>query len=129
MADWEQDMSERAWLERVVEWYEKAPGDALVGEQRLCDVQLAELQKLWSLPPTDPMVLCYPIGEGQRAYVEAHTGLSLRLEEFDYFIVCLTNDLDATIHDGGYMGQFPAPSQWGHQESVTGSTDVRGSRV
>jgi hypothetical protein len=125
----DQDMSEPEWLERVVEWYEKAPGDALVSEQRLCGVQLAELQKLWSLPATDPMVLCYPVGEAQRPYIEAHTGLSLRLDEFDYFVVCLTNDLDATLREDGYMGQYPAPKQWGRQESVTSPTNAARSGV
>ena len=117
-------MRDPEWLERVVEWYEKDPDDALVGEQRLCNAQLAELQKLWSLSPTDPMVLCYPIGEAQRPYIEAHTGMSLRLDQFDYFVVCLTNDLDATIRDGGYMGQFPAPKQWGQGQSMASPSNA-----
>jgi hypothetical protein len=112
------DMGEPTWLERVVEWYEKEPGDALVGEQPLRGIRLAELQKLWSLPPGDPMVLCYPVSEAQRPYIEAHAGIQLRLDDFDYFLVCLTNDLDATLRDGGYMGQFPAPKQWGRDESI-----------
>jgi hypothetical protein len=116
-------MEEPAWLERVVEWYEKAPGDALVGEQPLYGVRLAELQKLWSLPPSDPMVLCYPVTEAQRPYIEAHAGIQLRLDDFDYFVGCWTNDLDATLRDGGYMGQFPAPKEWGSHEPAPASVE------
>jgi hypothetical protein len=61
------------------------------------------------------MVGCFAVGEAQRSYIERHTGLPLALDRFDYFVVCLTNDWDATLREGGYLGQFPAPHCLGRQ--------------
>jgi hypothetical protein len=100
---------EPAWLVRVLEWFEKDPGDALVGRAELHGATLRDLQRPWGLPADDPMVDCYPVGEMQRDAVAAWAGMTLDLERADYFVSCYTRDWAATKRDGGYMGSFPPP--------------------
>ena len=101
--------AEPDWLLRVLEWYGKGLDDVLVGAVELSGTQLEDIQRLWGAPPDDPMVLCYPVAETQRAYLEAHAGLTIHLDRFDYFVACYTRDWQATRRDGGYFGQFPPP--------------------
>ena len=77
-------------LVRVVERFEKDPSDAFVDECELTDTQLSDLQRLWDIPPDNPMFDCYPVGEAQRAYVEAHSEVTLDFDRFDYFVACYT---------------------------------------
>ncbi len=97
------------WLVRTLEWFEKEPGAKLIGECDLETVQLAELQSRWNLSATDPMLNMYPVSESQRPYVQMHTDHVIRLDDYDYFIGCITKDWYAAQRDGGYMGLMPPP--------------------
>lgn len=47
-------------VERVLEWYEKEPGEALVGEERLSGIGLAELRALFGPDPEDDPTMYLP---------------------------------------------------------------------
>jgi len=82
METWSEDQ-----VERVLEWYEKDPGDALVGEEPLRGIGLAELQALFSPSDDDPAM--YDVYEVEPAEVERLQQAvehRIDLDAHDYFV-------------------------------------------
>ena len=100
---------EPTWLVRVVEWFEKDPGNALLGWAELKDLELAELQARWGMSAGDPMLESIEVTEDQRLDVERWAGIGVDLANADYFVSAYARDWDAARTAGGYMGQFPPP--------------------
>src|SRR5262249_62270622 len=48
-------------VRRMVRWFEKEPGETLIGEAELRGIPLPELQSLFGVPPTNPMYDCCPV--------------------------------------------------------------------
>lgn len=73
-------------VERVIEWFEKDPGDALVGEEVL-DVPLAELRALFAVPDDDPDMLdVYEVEPREVAALQPHVAHPIDLGAYDYFV-------------------------------------------
>jgi hypothetical protein len=73
---------------RVLRWYEKEPGNELVGEAELLGVSLAELQKLFRVPAADQMYDCYPVDERHIEYLRQCVRSEINLSKYDYFVEC-----------------------------------------
>lgn len=71
---------------RVLRWYEKAPGERLLGEVIIPGAELHVLRRVFGVPPSDPMYDCWPVGPLQVAEVSAMAGFALDLERFCYFV-------------------------------------------
>src|SRR3569833_3453757 len=94
--------TEPPWMERVVEWFERPPGEAWVGEARLEGASLPDLQRLWQQLSDEPMLECFEVTEAQREAVERCSGIEIVLQRFIYYIPAYTTDWDAMLLDGGY---------------------------
>ncbi|HYM16394.1 MAG TPA: hypothetical protein VEZ14_12625, partial [Dehalococcoidia bacterium] len=76
-------MSMRRWATQ----FRKIGDDRLVRGYELRGVRLAQLQRLFGPNSDDPqMVLCYPVTEKQRPFVERLIGEPLNLQRYDYFV-------------------------------------------
>jgi hypothetical protein len=76
-------------VERVLEWYEKEPGEALVGEERLAGIGLAELKALFGPDEDDDpaMYLTYEVETGEEvAVLQRAVQHRIDLDAFDYFV-------------------------------------------
>ncbi|MDX1420426.1 MAG: hypothetical protein R3181_10710 [Rubricoccaceae bacterium] len=74
-------------VERVLEWYEKDPGDALVGEEPLRGIDLAELRALFNPHDDDPeMVDVYEVEPGEVARLQEAVAHRIDLDAYDYFV-------------------------------------------
>jgi hypothetical protein len=77
-------------VERVLEWYEKDPGDALVGEETLRGIGLAELRELFGIGPDDPddpdMYSTYEVEPGDVAVLQRAVEHRIDLDAYDYFV-------------------------------------------
>jgi hypothetical protein len=71
---------------RVLRWFEKAPGDGLVGEAVMADAELHVLQALFGVPAGNPMYDCWPVGPAHAATVSGMAGVAVDLCRFDYFV-------------------------------------------
>jgi hypothetical protein len=84
----EESDSNQTKTERVVRWFEKR-GDRLLGEIRLEQENLGELQKLFDIPSDNPMYECYLIEtEAQVRYFQDILRLKLDTQLYDYFLEC-----------------------------------------
>ncbi|HLA64610.1 MAG TPA: hypothetical protein VK610_09305 [Rhodothermales bacterium] len=82
-----------AWTEddvdRVLEWYEKEPGDALVGEEPLAGIGLDELRTLFHPDDEDDpeMVLSYEVETpAEAAALQRAVTHPIDLDAHDYFV-------------------------------------------
>jgi hypothetical protein len=75
-------------VERILEWYEKDPGDALVGEETLKGIGLAELRALFGVDPADDpeMVLPYEVEPQDVPTLQRAVGHRIDLDAYDYFV-------------------------------------------
>lgn len=74
-------------VERVLEWYEKDPGDALVGEETLRGLGLDELRALFGPGPDDPVMLdVYEVEPVEVGRLQRAVDHPIDLDAFDYFV-------------------------------------------
>ena len=81
--------SEEALVERVLEWYEKEPGDALVGEEELKGIGLDDLRALFRPDEDDDpdMYLTYEVETAEEAAaLQRAVGHRIDLDAFVYFV-------------------------------------------
>jgi hypothetical protein len=84
----EESDSNQPKTERVVRWFEKC-GDRLLGEIRLEQENVGELQMLFDIPSDNPMYECYLIEtEAQVKYFQDILRLKLDTQSYDYFLEC-----------------------------------------
>jgi len=71
------------WTELVVslEWFEKDPGDALIGETEL-DLTFSEVRRLFGLPESDPLDGGIPVSQAVLDYLPGKHDAG----KYDYFI-------------------------------------------
>ena len=94
MVSWTFAMPDPRWdesqVERLLEWYEKDPGDAFVGEERLRDLPLDGLRQLFGVMPDDPedpaVFKAYAVEPQHVKRVQRAVSHQLNLGRFDYFI-------------------------------------------
>lgn len=73
-------------IERVLEWYEKDPGEALVGDEPLRDISLSELLALFS-PDDDPeMYDTYEVEPSEVDRLQRAVEHTIDLDAYDYFV-------------------------------------------
>ena len=73
-------------VERVLEWYEKDPGDDLVGDEALT-VPLADLVALFQPDDDDPeMHLVYEVEPHEAARLQDSVDHRIDLDAYDYFV-------------------------------------------
>ena len=70
---------------RYIQWYDKATDSAL-GREELKEIELAELQKLFNVPPENPMYDSWEVEEEHLETLKKHLNHSIDLNLYDYFI-------------------------------------------
>jgi len=75
-------------IKRVLRWYQKNPGDELVGEAEMQEVSLTDLQKLFEIQLDDPMYECYPVTQKHIEYLRQHIDAEIDITKHDYFVEC-----------------------------------------
>jgi hypothetical protein len=70
----------------TLRWYQREPGDALIGEATLGEVSLLELQGLFRRPELDPMYDCYPVTPSVIATLQRFVSHRIDLTRYDYFV-------------------------------------------
>ena len=76
-----------AAVERVLEWYEKDPGDALVGDEVLTGLALADLREVLSVPDDDPDMLdVYEVEPAEVDRLQPFVTHRIDLDAHDYFV-------------------------------------------
>ena len=79
-------------MRRCVTQFRKNGDEHLVRSYELRGARLAQLQRLFGPTSDDPrMVLCYPVTEKQRPFVERLIGVPLDLQRYDYFVEAYTD--------------------------------------
>jgi hypothetical protein len=73
-------------IERFIRWFEKDPGDALVGESELSKVSLSSLQKEFGVQPDNPMYDCFSVEPKHLDFLDKYCDVDIDLSKFDYFI-------------------------------------------
>ena len=77
-------------IERVLEWYEKDPGDALVGEEVLKGLDLDALRALFGVAPDDDedpdLFLPYEIEPADVPTLQRAVEHRIDLDAYDYFV-------------------------------------------
>lgn len=75
-------------IERVLEWYQKDPGEALVGEELLAGVDAGMLRELLDADPdADPDVLdTYEVEPHEVEALQPHVEHRIDLDAYDYFV-------------------------------------------
>ena len=75
-------------VERVLEWYEKDPGDALVGDEPLAGIGLDELIELFGPDPDDDplMHLVYEVEPREVERLQRAVQHRIDLDAHDYFV-------------------------------------------
>ena len=80
-------------VERVLEWYEKDPGEALVGEAPLVGISLEELQALFSPSDDDPVMLdVYEVEGPEVGRLQRAVDHAIDLDAFDYFVAAYARE-------------------------------------
>lgn len=80
-------------IERVLEWYEKDPGDALVGDEVLDGYALETLRDLMSVPDNDPEMLdAYEVEPAEVDALQALVRHRIDLDAYDYFVSAYGRD-------------------------------------
>ncbi len=74
-------------IERVLEWYEKDPGEALVGDEPLDAIPLADLVALFRPDVEDPeMHLVYEVEPREVERLQLAVQHQIDLSAHDYFV-------------------------------------------
>ena len=74
-------------VERVLEWYEKDPGEALVGDEPLRGIGLDELRDLFSPDSEDPtMYATYEVEPKEVERLQRAVDHRIDLDAYDYFV-------------------------------------------
>ena len=75
-------------IERVLEWYEKDPGDALVGEETLTRLTLDDLRDLFQpdLDDDPDLLLVYEVEPDEVARLQRAVDHPIDLDAYDYFV-------------------------------------------
>ena len=74
-------------VERVLEWYEKDPGEALVGDEPLDTIPLADLVALFRPDAEDPeMHLVYEVEPREVERLQQAVQHRIDLDAHDYFV-------------------------------------------
>lgn len=77
-------------VQRVLEWYKKDPGDALVGEELLVGINLNELRLLFGVEADDTedplMFQGYAVGPQHAKTIQQFVGVEIDMEAFDYYV-------------------------------------------
>ena len=77
-------------VERVLEWYEKDPGDALVGEEPLVGLDLAALRALLGVSEDDAedpdLLLPYEVEPADVPVLQRAVRHRIDLDAYDYFV-------------------------------------------
>lgn len=71
---------------RVLEWYEKDPGDRLVGEEVLLVITLEELQEIFEIEKNNPMYDCYKVEMKEANKLLKFIKTEINAEQYDYFV-------------------------------------------
>ena len=71
---------------RMIRWFQKDPGEEFVGEATLRDVDLGELQRLFSVPRDNPMYESYPVRQEHVSTLQAHVDVPIELDRYEYFV-------------------------------------------
>ncbi len=80
-------------VERVLEWYEKDPGDALVGEEILTGATLEALKAIFHPDASDPfMVMSYEVEPRDVAALQAFARHRIDMDAYDYFVAAYARD-------------------------------------
>lgn len=80
-------------VERVLEWYEKDPGEALVGDEPLRGLDLSELRKLFSPSDDDPaMHDVYEVEPREVGRLQQAVEHRIDLDAYDYFVAAYRKD-------------------------------------
>jgi hypothetical protein len=75
-------------VERLLRWFEKE-GNNLVGEKILDDVKLEHLQKIFGIPPENPMYDCYPVESSEQIeYFQKLLNCKIEPQSYEYFVEC-----------------------------------------
>ncbi|MDE3096908.1 MAG: hypothetical protein KGK07_13045 [Chloroflexota bacterium] len=81
-------MSMRRWVTQ----FRKSGDERFIRGYELRGARVAQLQRLFEPTSDDPrMVLCYPVTEKQRPFVERLIGVPLDLQRYDYFVEAYTD--------------------------------------
>jgi len=77
-------------VERVLEWYEKDPGDALVGEEPLVGLDLPALRALLGIAEDDAedpdLLLPYEVEPADVPVLQRAVRHRIDLDAYDYFV-------------------------------------------
>lgn len=73
-------------VRRLVRWYEKDPGNAMVGEAYLHDITLSKLQALFNVPAENPMYDCWPVRPEHLSALIPHLSVQMELDRYEYFV-------------------------------------------
>ena len=80
-------------IERVLEWYEKDPGEDLVGDELLTGMTLADLIALFRPDAEDPeMHLVYEVEPAEVARLQEAVTHRIDLDAHDYFVAAYRRD-------------------------------------
>lgn len=71
---------------RLLRWFERDPGAAILGEEPLGGVQLSQLQALFRRPPSDPMFDCYAVAAPHTPVLQQWVAHRIDLARHDYFV-------------------------------------------
>ena len=80
-------------VEHVLEWYERDPGEALVGDEVLAGVALDTLRELMSVPDNDPEMLdAYEVEPAEVEALQALVAHRIDLDAHDYFVAAYRSE-------------------------------------
>lgn len=71
---------------RYLRLYEKDPGDDLVGEVELPDIDLREMQMIYGVDQNNPMFDCWRVEKHHNEFLEKYINIRVDFERYDYFI-------------------------------------------
>ncbi len=101
---------EPSWLVRIIKYFSNET-EELAGEFVLPQIDLAEIQRLWNQPSSEPMIDNFSIEEGQADYFRSVCHIQFDFDQYSYFLTAYTSDWDTTKREGGYMGLYPPPKE------------------
>jgi hypothetical protein len=80
-------------IERVLEWYEKDPGEALVGDEPLRDLGVDGLKELFNPDEDDPdLLLTYEVEAPDVPVLQQAVDHEIDLTKYDYFVAAYSKE-------------------------------------
>jgi hypothetical protein len=74
-------------VERELVWFEKDPGEAMIGKCELKGIKLEDIRKLFNEPEDDPlMYYCYPVQGSHVPFLQPYCEHKIDLDSYDYFV-------------------------------------------